>query len=375
MKVEQLSLTGKTWSRDIDTIEIQPNLILLFVSLLFKPKRDLVSKLQERYPNAILVGCSTAGEISGSKVSDDTVSLTAIEFKKVKCEIATVDIFDIDKSYDAGILLASQLEGKNLKHAMVFSDGSNVNGADLVTGLKSILKSTSITGGLSGYEIDSKEAFIIANSKIVGKKIVGLGFYGKELNVSYGSNGGWNSFGADRLVSKSKKNIVYELDGQPASEVYRSFLGGKVNNITNTSLSFPFSMRVNEVDIPVVRTVRVIDEENKSLIFAANVPVGSSLRLMKSNADRLIKGAEDSAKTAIKSCPQQPELAILVSCVGRRLLLKQLVEEEIEAVEEVLGKYPKMTGFYSFGEIAPFGDSSPCELHNQTMTVTTLSEC
>ncbi|MUU79632.1 FIST signal transduction protein [Winogradskyella endarachnes] len=375
MKVEQLSLTGENWSGDIDTIEIQPNLILLFVSLLFKSKRALVSKLQERYPNALLVGCSTAGEISGSKVSDDTVSLSAIEFEKVICKIATVDIINIDKSYEAGKFLASQLENENLKHALVFSDGSNVNGADLVTGLKSILKNTSITGGLSGYNIDSKEAFIIANSNIVGKKIVGLGFYGQELNVSFASNGGWDSFGADRLVTKSKKNIVYELDGQPASEIYRKFLGEKVNTFPNSGLSFPFSMRVNELDTPVVRTVRAINEEEHSLVFAANVPVGSSLRLMNSNADRLIKGAENSAKSAINTITQQPELAILVSCVGRRLLLKQLVEEEVEAVEEVLGKHPKITGFYSFGEIAPSGNSSPCELHNQTMTVTTLSEC
>ncbi|WP_299112265.1 FIST N-terminal domain-containing protein [uncultured Winogradskyella sp.] len=375
MKVEQLSLTGETWSGDMDSIEIKPNLILLFVSLLFKPKRELISELYKRFPDATLIGCSTSGEISGSKVSDNTVSLSAIELEKVTCKLATVDIIDIDKSYGAGSILAKQLEGEDLKHAIVFSDGSNINGADLVSGLKSVFHNTSITGGLSGYNIDSKEAFIIANTAIESKKIVGLGFYGKELNVSYGSNGGWNSFGADRLVSKSKKNIVFELDGLPALEVYKKFLGDKAYDLPTSALSFPFSMRVNEFDIPVVRTVRAINEENQSLIFAANVPKGSYLRLMKSNVDRLIKGAEDSAKKAVEAINQKPDLTILVSCIGRRLLLKQLVEEEVEAVEEVLGINSKITGFYSFGEIAPFGESSPCELHNQTMTVTTLSEC
>lgn len=375
MKVEQLSLTDKTWSIDIDNIEIRPNLILLFVSLLFKPKAELISELYKRFPDATLIGCSTAGEISGNKVSDNTVALTAIELEKVTCKLATVDIRSLNESYDAGRVLAKQLAGNNLSHVLVFSDGSNVNGADIVTGLKSILPNTSITGGLSGYNVDSNEAFVIANKAIEDRKIVGLGFYGDQLNVSYGSNGGWNSFGVDRLVSKSIKNVVYELDGLSALEVYRSFLGDKAYNLPSTGLSFPFSMRVNEYDIPIVRTVIDINEEEQSLVFAANIPQGSSVRLMQSNVDRLINGAEDSAKNAVKGLKQKPELAILISCVGRRLVLKQLVEEEVEAVEDVLGKYPKITGFYSFGEIAPYGESSPCELHNQTMTITTLSEC
>jgi hypothetical protein len=68
------------------------------------------------------------------------------------------------------------------------------------------------------------------------------------------------------------------------------------------------------------------------------------------------------------------DLALLISCVGRKLVLRQRVEEEVEAVRDVVGRDAVMTGFYSYGEIAPFSASARCELHNQTMTITTLSE-
>lgn len=134
-------------------------------------------------------------------------------------------------------------------------------------------------------------------------------------------------------------------------------------------------MRVNEQTKPVVRTILAVNEDEQSLTFAGNIPEGSKVRLMKANVDRLINGAEDSAISANKIFKEDTELAILISCVGRRLVLKQLVEEEVEVVRDILGEKPCITGFYSYGEIAPFGEFSPCELHNQTMTITTLSEC
>jgi hypothetical protein len=204
---------------------------------------------------------------------------------------------------------------------------------------------------------------------------VGLGFYGDNLKVGFSSRGGWDSFGIDRLVTRSNNNVLYELDGKPALETYKSFLGDKAKDLPSSGLLFPLSMRNEKDAIPVVRTILGINEDKQSLTFAGNIPEGSYVRLMKANIDRLIDGAENSAKNTSKSLKETPELAILISCVGRRLVLKQLVEEEVEVVREVIGDEACITGFYSYGEIAPFGEHSPCELHNQTMTITTLTEC
>ncbi|WP_179338284.1 FIST signal transduction protein [Winogradskyella ludwigii] len=374
MIVEQLSLKDSTWHNSINTIEIVPNIILLFVSPMFKAKTELVEQLLKMYPNVNLLGCSTAGEISGITVTDETVSLTAIKFEKVQHQLEIVKIEHKNQSFKAGASLAQKLKSEDLKHILLFSDGLNVNGADLVSGLRSVLPSTSITGGLAGDGYDFKETFVIANKDITDKIAVGIGLYGNELKVGYSSKGGWDSFGIERRVTKSDENVLYELDGFPALELYKSFLGDNAKKLPSSGLLFPLNLRVNESDAPVVRTILGVNEAEQSLTFAGNIPEGAYVRLMKANVDRLINGAEDSAKKAINVTKQHTELAILISCVGRRLVLKQLVEEEVEVVREIIGEKPKITGFYSYGEIAPFGLFSPCELHNQTMTITTLSE-
>ncbi|BAO76656.1 FIST signal transduction protein [Winogradskyella sp. PG-2] len=375
MRVEQLSLKKSAWYEAISEITISPDIFMLFVSPSFDMKEELVKELQILYPNITIVGCSTAGEISGITVSDASVSLTAIQLEKVKHKLIRVDIESMDESFDAGISMAQKLDDELLKHVLVFSDGLNVNGADLVSGLRSILPNTGITGGLAADGADFNKTFVIANNDIDDRMVVGLGFYGDQLEVGYSSRGGWDSFGIDRLVTKSEKNKLYELDGLPALELYKSFLGDNAKNLPSSGLLFPLNMRVNEYDTPVVRTILSIDEKEQSLTFAGNIPEGSYVRLMKANVDRLIGGAEDSAKNAFKSTENNTELAILISCVGRRLVLKQLVEEEVEVVQEIIGDKPMITGFYSYGEISPFEPFSPCELHNQTMTITTLSEC
>lgn len=375
MQLNQLSLDNSNWRNTLDDISVLPNVVLLFVSPLFSEKEELVTEIKNRFPETTIIGCSTAGEISGVKVLDGTASLTAIDFDKTSYKLVTVEVNDMNESFNSGQVLAEQLKADDLNHVLVFSDGLNVNGADLVNGLREVLPKTSITGGLAGDDSRFENTFVIADDSITDKMIVGLGLYGDALKIGYSSKGGWDSFGIDRLVTKSDKNILYELDGLPALELYKSYLGDNAKNLPSSGLLFPLSMRVNEYDKPVVRTILAIDEQTQSLTFAGNIPEGSYVRLMKANVDRLIDGAEGSAKNALEEAQMNAELALLISCVGRRFVLKQLVEEEVEAVQEILGAKTKLCGFYSFGEIAPFGKFSPCELHNQTMTITTFSEC
>lgn len=375
MNVQQMSLFQDDWEEKLLSLYIEADVFLLFISSEFKPKQEVVNYLNDKYPKAIIIGCSTAGEISNITVNDNTISLTAIHFEKVTCKRAAFEIQNKECSFKAGAQLAKSLYSKDLKHVIVFSDGLNVNGADLVSGLKSQLSSVSITGGLAADGADFKNTFVVDGNQIKDKTIVALGFYGKALNVGYSSNGGWDSFGIERLVTKSEKNVLYELDGKPALELYKSFLGEEAEHLPSSGLLFPLSMRISENSQPVVRTILAINEEEQSLTFAGNIPEDSYVRLMKANIDRLIAGAETSADHANFNSTQSSDLAILISCVGRRLVLKQLVEEEVEIVREVIGEKPSITGFYSYGEIAPFGEFSPCELHNQTMTITTLSEC
>ncbi|WP_179319353.1 FIST signal transduction protein [Winogradskyella helgolandensis] len=375
MIVEQLSLNASTWHNSLNKIEIVPNIVLLFVSPKFIAKAELIDQLLKRYPEVKLLGCSTAGEISGITVSDKTVSLTAIKFEHVQNRLETVEVENRDESFNAGVSLAEKLEFKDLKHILLFSDGLNVNGSDLVSGLRSVLPEIGITGGLAGDGLDFRETFVVANSLISDGIVVGLGLYGDHLKVGYSSKSGWYGFGIERLVTKSVNNTLYELDGLPALDIYKSFLGDEITGQSSAALRFPLSIRVNETEEPVVRTVVSLDEEHQGLTFTDRIPKGALVRLMNSNVNKLIDGAKYSAIEASNAINESGELAILISCAGRRKMLKQLVEEEVDAVRDVIGEKPKITGIYSYGEIGPFREFAPCKFHNQTMTITILSEC
>ncbi|MEK6155348.1 FIST N-terminal domain-containing protein [Flavobacteriaceae bacterium 3-367] len=363
---------------DVDQIEIPfaPEVFFLFASPTFPETREFVKRLNEKFENTISIGCSTAGEIMGNEVLDSTITLTAVKFDKTTLRTTDIDLttYDLD-CFGAGNEISENLIDKDLRHIFILSDGLNVNGAELVKGLHSkIDKSISITGGLAGDGANFENTFVIHNGEVQSKKIVALGLYGPDLKIGFGSKGGWDSFGIERLVTKSHNNVLYELDGQPALELYKSFLGDKAKDLPSSGLLFPLSMRDENNKIPVVRTILSVDEAENSLTFAGNIPQGSYVRLMKANIDRIIDGAGQSALVTTDKTEYQHQLAFLISCVGRRLVMKQLVEEEVEAVNEVLGDGVHTTGFYSYGEIAPFDKFSPCSLHNQTMTITTFSE-
>jgi len=195
------------------------------------------------------------------------------------------------------------------------------------------------------------------------------------LQIGCGSMGGWDPFGPERLVTRSKANVLYELDGRSALDLYKTYLGEQAAGLPGTAMFFPLGMRRDDRDARVVRTILSVDEAAHSLTFAGDIPEGTHARLMTANFDHLVDGAMAAASTSLMaSGGSAPDLALLISCVGRKVVMKQRIEEEVEGVGEVLGGTPALTGFYSYGEISPFTPGAPCELHNQTMTVTTLRE-
>jgi hypothetical protein len=328
------------------------------------------------YPEATILGCSTAGEISGTQVRDDSLVVTALEFEHTRVQLAQTRVDGMEQSHAAGATLARSLLQPGLCHVLVLSDGLKVNGTELVRGLRGNLpQAVGVTGGLAGDGPDFHKTVVCANGVPTEGGIAAVGFYGDRLRIAHGSGGGWDAFGPERLITRSKSNVLYELDGRSALELYKQYLGEHAAGLPATALRFPLALRSEQEGYSVVRTVLSIDEKEQSMTFAGDMPEGSYARLMKANFDRLIEGAAGAARTGLESLGAFPaELAVLISCVGRKLVLKQRVEEEVESVREVLGPGPVLAGFYSYGEISPHGAVTQCELHNQTMTITAFSE-
>ncbi len=378
MKVSQ-----SKWSADAGWQPALPNKVdsavqwvLVFASTELIQKKELLAELRKCYPAAHFFGCSTAGEIISTHVSDDTLVASAIQLEHTSVRVQSMLITSTEESFEIGQKLAESLPKAELTHVFVLSDGLHINGSDLVRGLSKNLPShVAVTGGLSGDGARFEKTFVLTGDSVESNRVGVVGFYGSRMRIGYASLGGWDPFGPERVITRSSGNILYELDGKSALQLYKTYLGEHAEGLPATGLLFPLSLRMGEGDSAVVRTILSVNEKDESMVFAGNVPEGSFARFMKANFDRLIDGAEGAAKVNFNAIGSvSPSLAVLISCVGRKLILKQRVEEEIEGARDVLGPSAALTGFYSYGEISPFTPGAKCELHNQTMTITSFLE-
>lgn len=373
MRIEQRCWTGsRGWERaDGSDVGVKANLVFVFGSGAALQDAAPREQLKRDYPTAHIVGCSTAGEIHGTRVMDDSLAVTAIQFERTELRSARTELVGDDDGYSAGRQLAQALCSPDLVHVVVLSDGLHVNGGELTRGLaESLPPGVSVTGGLSADGSRFEQTYVLLDGPLQQNTVVAIGFYGAHLHVGFSSRGGWEPFGPERLVTRSKSNVLHELDGSSALGLYEKYLGEHAAGLPASALMFPLSVRADDPTRGLVRTILGIDRSQQTMTFAGDIREGSYARLMRASTDRLVTGAAAAAADCYENFPDSPHFALLVSCVGRRLVMKQRVEEELDAVREVFGASTMLAGFYSYGEIAPFSNGEQPELHNQTMTIT-----
>lgn len=379
MKTAQLQYGSGKWiigdlPEDFPAEKAQ--LVLVFGSGELVTKEAIFSSIKARFPKADIVSCSTSGEILHKKVYDDTLVVTAIYFEKATTHAVSVDISQSVDSYETGKTLMGMLKQDQLVSVFVISEGSFINGSELVAGFNAVnIHNVPVTGGLAGDAARFAKTQVGLNTEAKEGTVVAIGFYGSDLLVGHSSFGGWDEFGKERVITKSIKNVLYEIDGQKALDLYEEYLGPYVDELPGSALLFPISLRTEDISKNLVRTILNVNEADGSMIFAGNMPEGSKMRLMKVNFEKLINGSSVAATTTSSMHENnKANLAILISCVGRKLILQDRTSEEVEAAQKVFGESTTIAGFYSYGELSPFNPGSNCELHNQTMTITTFTE-
>lgn len=379
MKTVQLKKTKNNKLTYIsEKISLKEPLVLVFGNRFMLQDENIFNEIREVFKDGHIVFGSTSGDITAESVDDESVTVTAIEFEKSTFCVKTVNVLNEDNQIDSnktGKELIEQLPKEGLKYAFVVSEGSHTNGSQLTVGMNSATENNLlITGALCGDGARFETTLASYNEQPKEGEIVVVGFYGESLEVSFGTNGGWTPFGPERVITKSKDNILYELDGKPALDLYKMYLGDKSKELPGAALLYPLKVKTSDERKSIVRTILNINEEDNSMILAGDLVEGSLVQLMMTNVDNIVNAAETGALSALELRENKPELAILVSCIGRKLVLDQRVEEEVEEVLEIVGTDATLCGFYSYGEIAPFDGEMNCQLHNQTMAITLISE-
>ncbi|QCE41520.1 FIST signal transduction protein [Psychroserpens sp. NJDZ02] len=377
MKTVQLvKHKDQEWQYVIGKQDLKAPLVLVFGNRYLLEDSLVYEEIRQLFPDGHIVFASSCAEISSNTVNQDSITITAIEFEKSKFVIKTSNVLNSDlDSFKTGKELIEQLPQEDLKYVFVVSEGSFVNGSQLTKGMSaSTDDNLVITGGLCGDDARFEKTLASYNESPKEGELVAIGFYGDTLEISFSIYGGWTPFGPERIVTKSKDNTLYELDGQPALDLYKKYLGDKAKNLPGAALLYPLNVTSIGEKQSIVRSILNINEEENAVVLAGDIKENSKVQLMMTNVDNIANASERAAKQALGYRKNKPELAILVSCIGRKLVLDQRVEEEVEEVINVLGSDTVITGFYSYGEIAPFHGEMACQLHNQTMTITLISE-
>lgn len=379
MRVCSLTYTESAgWSQPIPTWLDSPSTIAFVFGAPECRDEDVLvlgmHDIHEALPRSVVTGCSTAGEIHGTRIRDRSLSVAIARFDGARVAFASAPV-DATSSRSAGELVARDLDAPDLRSVHVLSDGLHINGSELVRGLNTVLSPEVVTtGGLAGDGARFGRTWVLDRGAMADSRVTAVGIYGNGVRAGHGSRGGWDIFGPERRVTRSIGNVLYELDGRPALELYKRYLGEQAAGLPSTALLFPLALRTSKTDgKTLVRTVLSVDDETSSMTFAGDIPQGALAQLMHANFDRLIDGANGAALATQRSPDGQDSLTIAVSCVGRRLVLGERAEEEVEAVAASLPDATSLVGFYSYGEISPYA-TGHCDLHNQTMTLTHLWE-
>ena len=379
MQADQLTWNGVSGWNAQGVIPDKANLVLYFGTRDALASGRRYDELRDMFPGAHVVGCSTGGQISNRDISDDDIAAIALSFDRTRLKLATAPATNSASSRICGETIGKALAAPDLAGIFVLSDGLNVNGSALVAGITAIVGGkVPVTGGLAGDGALFQETLVGGDSAPKKQMVAAIGFYGNAIRIGHGNAGGWDEFGPRRRITRSNGNVLFELDGEPALELYKRYLGDEAKGLTGTALLFPLRIHdPKQPDRDLVRTVLAVDHNTGSMTFAGDMPEGWVSQLMRGNFHRLASGAAMAARQSVAAFAEKPgndSVAILVSCIGRRLLMGQRTVEEVEAAGGELGAKMPTLGFYSYGEISPHAASGVCQLHNQTMTVTTFTE-
>jgi hypothetical protein len=379
MKIQQILVNESSAITKVKTSELfsanSAQLVIAFGEREILEVIDFYSLLKQEYPNAAVVICSSAGQISNSTIGESHPIATAIEFEKTTFTVSSYNLLKKQNLEQLSAQIINEIVRDDLSGLLVLSEGTYVNGTELITELTKATESKiPIFGGIAGDAMNFRKTVVGFNENPKEGEIALIAFYGNHIKFGFGCEGGWTDFGPEREVTLSDRNVLFKIGDEYALDLYKEYLGQYADDLPGSALYFPLSMKENEDASPVVRTILSIDEEEKSMTFAGNIPMGATVKLMKGNFDKLIDASLNASNASIKDGDSNPELVMVVSCVGRKVVLENRIEEEVEIVKETFGDDAFLFGFYSYGEISPVVKHKPCELHNQTISITTLHE-
>ncbi|MEI7709496.1 MAG: FIST N-terminal domain-containing protein [bacterium] len=365
-----------------------PDLLIVFSSVKYDQQK-MLDGVRSVAPNALLVGSSTSGEITTmGPLAQKSIAVMAIKSPEVKYFVGIGENVLANPRL-AGKMSADKVKEQTtdaLKAFLMLPDVLVGNGADIVRGvLDSLGSHFPVVGGASGDDFAFKKTYQYVNDKVYSGGVVGLGLTG-NFKMGIGVKHGWIPVGEPMKVTKSSGAVIHEINGAPAVKIYEDYFGEEETKIMYTealakiAITYPLGMKVAGSDELLIRDPITVDEKG-SITCAAEIPEGSEVRLMIGSREEAVKMAKIAATEALAQLGgSAPKAVIIFNCIARSKLFGNKSGDEINAIQEVVGKEIPLIGFYTYGEQAPLGgevrniEKCNSAFHNETVVICILAD-
>ena len=361
----------------------KPDIVFVFSSIKYD-QPEVVAGANQAASGALVVGGSAAGEITSWATEFDAINAIAVAAPAVKffsgySEGVSKGSFKAGANVAKAVLKAAN--GAKLDLFIMIPDGMTGDGASIVRGVQSVLgENFPIIGGSAGDDYLFKKTYEYYKDKTLTDGVVGIGFSGK-FAFGFGIRHGWEPVGLPLKVTKAEGTVIKEINGQPALNVYEEYFGKEAGELVKEPLArmaytYPLGMAVEGSDELLIRDP-VIANDKGEITLAAEIPVGSTIRLMIGDREKAIAAAKWAAERAKEQLGNvTPRFILMFNCMARNKLLGVRCHEENDAVNSIIGMDTPMGGFYTYGEQGPLlgKKGTPAYFHNETMTLVVIGD-
>lgn len=360
--------------QEIKETSFQPTLAIVF-SAVNHDLNDLGKVFQKHQID--LVGCSSGGEINSCEMIEEGIVIMLMDMKKANYQIIGRDIDTEGKTtyqnaFDIGQEAIGHFDNPAL---LIFSGGTNIDGDQIIGGLKDgAQKEIPIYGGMGANDLVAKETFAFCSDQVTNNGLMTLILNEDKVKVEGLAVSGWEPVGIVHKITKSKGNIVYEINGKPATDIFNKYFGftqvdGVDTELKTISGQYPLQI-IKESGKNIMRSPLFVDEENHSLILAGGVKEGDEFRFSTSPGFEVIEQTVEEFKELKDHFPNVDAL-VLISCKGRHTAFGPMMEDELEGISEYWDA--PLIGSFCYGEIGKTKNGL-CEFHNVTSTLVGFKE-
>ena len=324
-----------------------------------------------------LIGCTSSGEVKDDAIVTDSFSVLLMDISPHYFNVTGFNHADVE-AFSSGTKLCAIAERSFRNPGIIlFISGVNVVGDGPVEGIRSCLKSEiPIYGGLAGDNLRHDATYTFTHKGSTSFGICGLIFDTEKIQMKGLTVSGWQPMGKTHTITRSDKNIIYEIDGQPALDLFLNYFGtieykpSKIDGTYSIPGQYPLKL-FRENGSSYLRSLLSYDTENHALLAAGKVPTGSKFKFCPPPDFGVIQDTVARFSQFSESVSEVDGL-LMISCKGRHTSFGPLLEDEVKDIYD-LWNVP-MAGFLANGEIGNSLANGICEFHNISCSVVSFKE-